>query len=198
MLGKFWYIFVLAILKTNLPSHHLSKCNFILNYAFSAFLYISETTRTNFFKMKSHNLHNLCNNVWNFYYDWFTLTAWNIRGQAKAAVCKPVFFPSFFVKKCWRRDLNPTVQCWFRLACFSSTNSSSFHNSQPLETIFNGAFCNCFASCRLAKTFTLKLKCSAFIRNTSFTENWKGRPKNWVFALRGQIPVPARYWATLL
>ena len=37
----------------------------------------------------------------------------------------------------------------------------------------------------------LKLKCSAFIRNTSFTENWKGRLKNWVFVLSVRILVPS-------
>ena len=42
----------------------------------------------------------------------------------------------------------------------------------------------------------LKLKCSAFIRNTSFTENWKGRLKNWVFVLSVRILVPSGYWAT--
>ena len=39
---KFCCIFVLAIVKTNPFSHHLSKSNFI--WTFSAFLYISETT----------------------------------------------------------------------------------------------------------------------------------------------------------
>ena len=36
-----------------------------------------------------------------------------------------------------------------------------------------GAFCNCFTSCKLAKTFILKLKCSSFIRNNSLTERKK-------------------------
>ena len=43
----------------------------------------------------------------------------------------------------------------------------------------NGVLCACFASFQI--TFILKLKCSAFIRNTSFTKNWKGRLKNSVF-----------------
>ena len=47
-----------------------------------------------------------------------------------------------------------------------------------------------------AKTFILKLKCSAFIRNTSFTKNWKGRLKNWVFVSSVRILVPSGYWAT--
>ena len=42
----------------------------------------------------------------------------------------------------------------------------------------------------------LKLKCSAFIRNTSFTENWKERLKNWVFVSSVPILVPSGYWAT--
>ena len=32
-------------------------------WTFSAFLYISETTLTNFFKISSHNFHNVYNNV---------------------------------------------------------------------------------------------------------------------------------------
>ena len=42
----------------------------------------------------------------------------------------------------------------------------------------------------------LKPKCSAFIRNTSFTDNWKGRFKNWVFVSSVRILVPSGYWAT--
>ena len=60
----------------------------------------------------------------------------------------------------------------------------------------NGVFCDCFASFQIAKTFILKLKCSAFIRNTSFTENWKGRLKNWVLVSSVRILVPSGYWAT--
>ena len=60
----------------------------------------------------------------------------------------------------------------------------------------NGVFCDCFASFQLTKTFILKLKCSAFIRNTSFTDNWKGRFKNWVLVLSVRIMVPSGYWAT--
>ena len=48
-------IFVLAILKTNLLSHHLSKRNFILNLDFQRFLFISETTRTNLVFLSSNN-----------------------------------------------------------------------------------------------------------------------------------------------
>ena len=60
----------------------------------------------------------------------------------------------------------------------------------------NGVLCDCFASFQIAKTFILKLKCSAFIRNTSFTENWKGRLKNSVFVSSVRILVPSGYWAT--
>ena len=59
----------------------------------------------------------------------------------------------------------------------------------------NGAFCNCFSSCKPAKTCILKLKCSAPVRNTSFTENWKGSCCG-VFVLSGRILVLAGYWAT--
>ena len=46
----------------------------------------------------------------------------------------------------------------------------------------NGVFCDCFARFKLAITFVLKLKCSAFI------ENWKGRLKNWVLSVRILVP----------
>ena len=36
-------------------------------WTFSGFLYISETTRTNVFKISSHNFHNVYNKFWNFY-----------------------------------------------------------------------------------------------------------------------------------
>ena len=49
----------LTILRTKLFSHHLSKCDFILNFDFSAFLYISKTAQKNFFKTSSHNLHDV-------------------------------------------------------------------------------------------------------------------------------------------
>ena len=35
-------------------------------WTFSDFLYISERTRMNFFKISSHNLYDIYNNVWNF------------------------------------------------------------------------------------------------------------------------------------
>ena len=60
-----------------------------------------------------------------------------------------------------------------------SSNSKQLYSSEQ-----NGVFCDCFASLKLAKTFILKLKCSAFIRSTSFTGNWKGRLKNWVFVFK--------------
>ena len=44
-----------------------------------------------------------------------------------------------------------------------------------------------------------KLKCSAFIRNTSFTEKLKTgkrRLKNWVFVSSVRVRVPSGYWAT--
>ena len=32
-----------------------------------------------FFKISTHSLHNVYNNVWNFHYDWFTATPWNFK-----------------------------------------------------------------------------------------------------------------------
>ena len=63
----------------------------------------------------------------------------------------------------------------------------------------NGVFCDCFANFKLAKTLMSKLKCSAFIRNTSFTEKLKTdkrRLKNWVFVSSVRVRVPSWYWAT--
>ena len=63
----------------------------------------------------------------------------------------------------------------------------------------NGVFCDCFANFKLAKTLMSKLKCSAFIRNTSFTEELKTgkrRLKNWVFVSSVRVRVPSGYWAT--
>ena len=63
----------------------------------------------------------------------------------------------------------------------------------------NGVFCDCFANFKLAKTLMSKLKCSAFIRNTSFTEELKTgkrRLKNWIFVSSVRVRVPSGYWAT--
>ena len=71
---------------------------------FTAFLYISETTRTNFFKIKSHNFRNVCNNVWNFHSDWFTFTPWNfkmnLQSWTKVTQVQPLPSPH---KQCWTR-----------------------------------------------------------------------------------------------
>ena len=40
---------------------------------------MSETARTNFFKISSHNLHNVFNKVWNFHWDWFNATYENFK-----------------------------------------------------------------------------------------------------------------------
>ena len=62
--GKFWCIFVHAILKTKPFSQHLSVSAPSLTFwTFSAFLYISEKNRRNSFKISSRNLHNVYNNV---------------------------------------------------------------------------------------------------------------------------------------
>ena len=52
---KFWFIFFLAILKTNLFSHHLSKCNFILYFDFSRFSLLS-LKRLDRILFKSHHM----------------------------------------------------------------------------------------------------------------------------------------------
>ena len=56
-------MFILVILKTNPFFPTCISATSIKIWTFSAFLYISETTRTNFFKISSHNLHNVYNKV---------------------------------------------------------------------------------------------------------------------------------------
>ena len=79
MLGSFG---VFSFLRSSKLTHFLATCITATSFkiwTFSALLYISETTRTNFFKISSHSIHNVCNNVWNFHYDWFTATPWNFK-----------------------------------------------------------------------------------------------------------------------
>ena len=64
--------------KTPAPTTCISATSLKI-WTFSAFLYISETTRTNFFKISPLYLHNVNNNVWNFHRDWFTATPWNFK-----------------------------------------------------------------------------------------------------------------------
>ena len=94
----------------------------------------------------------------------------------------------------WKYHILPTL-FWAALILLRSKQRKywpwNVYSPEP-----NGVFCNCFASFQLAKTFVLKLKCSAFIRNTSFTESWKGRLKNWVFVLSVRILVPSGYRVT--
>ena len=98
-------------------------------------------------------------------------------------------------------SLNPFVTFFRPLQPHSSShNWVKYENSRFKSDVHppeqNIVFCDCFASFQLTKTFILKLKCSAFIRNTSFTDCWKGRLKNWVFVLSVRILVPSGYWAT--
>ena len=68
MLGNFG---VLSFMRSWNLTRFLTTCisaTSVRIWTFSAFLYISETTRTNFFKISSHNIHIVYNNVWNF--DW--------------------------------------------------------------------------------------------------------------------------------
>ena len=62
MLGNFG---VFSFLKFNPSSHHLScmSATSFKIWTFSAFLYISEMTRTNFLKISSNNLHKVYNKV---------------------------------------------------------------------------------------------------------------------------------------
>ena len=65
MRGNFGVFRVLAML-TEL-THFLTTClksaTLLKIWIFSPFLYISETTRNNFLKISSHNLHNIYNNI---------------------------------------------------------------------------------------------------------------------------------------
>ena len=90
----------------------------------------------------------------------------------------------------WKYHILPT-HLWIVLVLLCS-KQRKYYPWNVYSPGQNGAFCTCFASCKLAKTFILKLKCSAFIRNILFTENWKGRLKNWGFFK------VAGYWATEL
>ena len=79
MLGNFG---VFSFLRSWKLTRFLTTCISATSFriwTFSAFLYISETTRTNFFKISSRNLHNVYKNVWNFHEDWFTATPWNFK-----------------------------------------------------------------------------------------------------------------------
>ena len=78
MLGNFGVFSFLRSWKlTRFLSTCISETSFKI-WTFSAFLYIAETTRTNFFEISSHNLHNVYNKVWNFHRDWFT-DIWYLR-----------------------------------------------------------------------------------------------------------------------
>ena len=94
----------------------------------------------------------------------------------------------------WKYHILPTL-FWAALIllCSKLRRYEPWKVNSPEQ---NGVFCDCFASFKLAKTFILKLKCSAFIPNISFTKNWKGRYKNGVFVFSVRILVPSGYWAT--
>ena len=63
LFGRFSIWFLLVILKTNLFSHRLSKCNFILNFDFYALFCIS-LERLDRILFKSHHINVYINNVW--------------------------------------------------------------------------------------------------------------------------------------
>ena len=54
---KFWCTLVLAILKTNLYSHHLYKCNFIQNMDFQCFLVYLRNDSNEFFLKSLHIIY---------------------------------------------------------------------------------------------------------------------------------------------
>ena len=78
MLGNFGVFSFLRSWKvTRFLSTCISETSFKI-WTFSAFLYIAETTRTNFFKISSNNFHRVYNKVWHFHRDWFT-DIWYLR-----------------------------------------------------------------------------------------------------------------------
>ena len=86
----------------------------------------------------------------------------------------------------WKYHILPTL-FWTALVLLRSKQRKCYRWKvySPISPDLNGAFCDCFATCQLAQTFILKLKCSAFIRNTSRPE--KGASKIEVFVLSGWI-----------
>ena len=76
LFGRFSIWFLLVILKTNLFSHRLSKCNFILNFDFYALFCISRE-RLYRILFKSHHI-----NVYIYIMsDWFTATPRNFKAN---------------------------------------------------------------------------------------------------------------------
>ena len=107
-------------------------------WAFSVFLYISETTWTNFFKISSHNLHNVYKNVWNFHWDWFTATPWN--------------FKTKLILRTGQKSVLQHSLFW-RYANFSKL-MRTIHIS--MTSTFQCEYCQCFTFKRCDK---FKLKC---------------------------------------
>ena len=67
MLGNFG---VFSFMRSWKPTVFLTTCISATSFriwTFSAFLYISKTTRTNFLKIPSHNLHNVYNNLFRLF-----------------------------------------------------------------------------------------------------------------------------------
>ena len=75
----------------------------------------------------------------------------------------------------WKYHILPNLFLTALVCCTVNSVNTVYSPEQ------NGAFCNCFSSCKPAKTFISQLKCSAFTRITS------RRRKNWVFVLSGRI-----------
>ena len=137
MLGNFG---VLSFLRSWKLTRFLTTCISATSFriwTFSAFLYISETTRTNFFKISSHDLHNLYQNVWNFHEDWFSATPWNFKTNL-----------SYEPVKNLRYNIHWRCANFFKIM-------RTIHIS--MTSTFQCEYCQCFTFKRCDK---FKLKCT--------------------------------------
>ena len=60
----------------------------------------------------------------------------------------------------------------------------------------NGAFCNCFSSCKPAQTLNFKFEMFIFHSKYFVYRKLKMRCKKWVFVLSDRILILAEYWVT--
>ena len=126
MLGNFGFF---SFLRSWKLTRFLTTCLIATSFkiwTFSGFLYISETTRTNVFKISSHNFHNVYNKFRNFYYDWCTATPWNFKTDLSY---EPV------------RKIRPTTFTVWRYANFSKLMQTT-HIS--MTSTFQCEYWQCF------------------------------------------------------
>ena len=123
---------VFSFLRSWKPTRFLTTCTSATSFkiwTISAFLFISETTRTNFFKISSSNLHNVPNNVWNFHLDWFTATLLNFKTNLfYLPVRNPLFWRSANFSKLMRTihiSMTSTFQCEY-CQCFTFKSRNKF------------------------------------------------------------------------